>query len=51
MFAPCTDQFLQDANYAEADPLYGIWMHDFDEDTQQPIVTGEEGMAPSPSPW
>ncbi|MEZ5560232.1 MAG: hypothetical protein R3E86_17015 [Pseudomonadales bacterium] len=45
VYAPCLDQYLQDPNYVEADPLYGIWMHDLEEDTQQPIVVGEEGIA------
>lgn len=44
VYAPCTDENLQDSNFVEADPLYGIWMHDPVEDTQQPIVVGEEGM-------
>ncbi len=43
VIAPCTDEFLLDPNFVEADPLYGIWMHDLDDDTQQPIVTAEEG--------
>jgi hypothetical protein len=29
----------------EADPLYGVWMNDPLENTQQPIVLGEEGFA------
>ena len=41
--APCTDEYLLDPNFVEADPLYGIWMFDPDEDTQQPIVTATEG--------
>lgn len=43
VIAPCTDQYLNDANYVEADPLYGIWMFDADEETQLPIVTADEG--------
>lgn len=45
IFAACTEENLQDPNFEEADPLYGIWMHDPAEDTQQPIVVGEEGVA------
>ncbi|MCZ6618109.1 MAG: hypothetical protein O7E57_08240 [Gammaproteobacteria bacterium] len=44
VIAPCTDEFLLDPNFVEADPLYGIWMHDLDENTQQPIVVAEEGV-------
>ncbi len=43
VIAPCTDTFLNDPNYVEADPLYGIWMRDVDANTQQPIVTPNEG--------
>ena len=45
VFAPCTDANLQDPLFVEADPLYGVWMHDLLEDTQQPVVVGEEGFA------
>ncbi len=45
VIVPCTDANLADANMVEADPLYGVWMHDVEEDTQQPIVLGEEGFA------
>lgn len=41
--APCTDEFLQDPNFVEADPLYGIWMNNLDDDTQQPIVVAQAG--------
>lgn len=27
----------------EADPLYGVWMHNLDDETQQPIVVAEAG--------
>ncbi len=43
VFAPCTDQFLNDPNFLEADPLFGIWMFDADEETQLPIVAADEG--------
>ncbi len=43
VIAPCTDEYLNDPNFVEADPLYGIWMFDADEATQLPIVTADEG--------
>jgi hypothetical protein len=43
VIAPCTDDFLNDPNFVEADPLYGVWMFDADEETQLPIVPAEEG--------
>lgn len=43
VIAPCTDEYLSNPIYVEADPLYGIWMFDADEDTQLPIVPAEEG--------
>ncbi|MEQ8861524.1 MAG: hypothetical protein RIC56_23005 [Pseudomonadales bacterium] len=45
VFAACTPANLADPNFVEADPLYGIWMYDPGEQTQQPIVVGEEGIA------
>ena len=42
---PCTDENLANADMVEADPLYGIWMRDTVEDTQQPVVLGESGLA------
>ena len=47
VYAPCLDEYLNDPAFEEADPLYGIWMHDPIEDTQQPIVVGEEGFVHS----
>ncbi|HEY5646786.1 MAG TPA: hypothetical protein VIS76_12625, partial [Pseudomonadales bacterium] len=43
VIVPCTDEYLADPNFVEADPLYGIWMFDADEETQQPIVPADEG--------
>ncbi|MGE0624887.1 MAG: hypothetical protein AB7I04_12275 [Pseudomonadales bacterium] len=43
VIAPCTDQYLNDPNFVEADPLYGIWMFDADAATQLPIVPADEG--------
>ena len=45
VFAPCNEHSLADPGFVEADPLYGIWMHDVAEATQQPIIAGEEGIA------
>ena len=45
VIVPCSDANLANPNMIEADPLYGIWMHDVEEQTQQPIVLGEEGSA------
>ena len=41
---PCTQANL-DAGLAEADPLFGVWIHDLFEDTQQPVIVPEEGEA------
>ena len=45
VIVPCSETNLANTNMIEADPLYGIWMHDVAEDTQQPIVLGVEGFA------
>lgn len=44
---PCTAEKLGDlVNPAvEADPLYGLWILDLAKDTQQPVVSPEEGFA------
>lgn len=42
---PCTTDNLANPDMVEADPLYGIWMHDVAEETQQPIVIAEEDFA------
>jgi len=56
---PCTDErlanlFVQpdpdnpvtpaDGTFVTAPPLYGIWMYDPRDDTQRPVVPGEEGF-------
>jgi hypothetical protein len=41
---PCTDQTLADPAALAAPPLYGIWMYDPRDQTQLPIVIGEEGV-------
>lgn len=45
IIVPCTDANVANLDMVEADPLYGIWMNDVVEVTQQPIVVGEEGFA------
>jgi Tol biopolymer transport system component len=45
IYYPCTPENLADPLYEEADPIYGIWIYDPREDTQQPIVIAEEGFA------
>jgi hydrazine synthase alpha subunit-like protein/WD40 repeat protein len=44
IFVPCDDTKLADPMAVEAPPLYGIWMYDPATQTQQPVVTGEEGV-------
>lgn len=41
---PCTDENLA-AGFPEAPPIYGVWVHDLVEDTQQPIIVPDEGEA------
>ena len=41
---PCTDETLA-LGLDEADPLFGVWIHDLVENTQQPIIIPEEGEA------
>src|SRR5690606_24647866 len=43
-YVPCTDDRLSAADAEAAPPLYGIWMYDPVDDTQLPIVVGEEGV-------
>jgi hypothetical protein len=45
IIVPCTDENLADPVMVEADPLFGVWMYDIDEGTQQPIVVPQEGEA------
>ncbi len=49
VIVPCTDENLANPDMIEADPLYGIWMNDIDESTQQPIVLAQAGFAFSES--
>ncbi len=41
---PCTDDNLANPALIEAAPLYGIWIYDRDQNTQLPVVPGEEGF-------
>jgi hypothetical protein len=41
---PCSAERLADPSFLLAPPLYGIWMYDPSDQTQLPIVVGEEGM-------
>ena len=43
VIVPCTDALLADPAVEEAAPLYGVWMYDPIDDTQQPIVAPLEG--------
>ena len=40
---PCTDENLA-AGFPEAPPLFGLWVYDGADDTQQPVVLAEEGL-------
>jgi len=42
---PCSDALLAIPDIEPALPLYGVWMFDVAEGTQQPVVIGEEGFA------
>jgi hypothetical protein len=44
MIVPCTDAMLADPAALAAPPLYGIWMYDPRDETQLPIVVGEEDV-------
>jgi hypothetical protein len=44
IIVPCTPAYLADASAQPALPLYGIWMYDPVDQTQLPIVVGEEGV-------
>jgi Hydrazine synthase alpha subunit middle domain/WD40-like Beta Propeller Repeat len=45
IIVPCTAQTLAIPDVQEAPPLYGVWMFDVAQDTQQPLVTPQEGFA------
>jgi len=41
---PCTPENLANPLAVEADPAYGIWVYDFGDDTQRPVVVAERGF-------
>jgi len=41
---PCSQQALAQPQVDEAPPLYGIYIYDFSNDTQLPVVTPKEGV-------
>jgi len=41
---PCTSASLADPGLVEAPPLYGIWVYDPADRTQQPVAAPEEGI-------
>lgn len=44
MILPCTQANRDDGALRLAAPLYGIWMFDFSENTQLPVLAPEEGV-------
>ncbi|MBN8429796.1 PD40 domain-containing protein [Microbulbifer salipaludis] len=40
---PCTDEWLATPDIVPADPLYGLWIYDYVEGTQRPIIQPVEG--------
>jgi len=44
VLSPCSDETLADPTGVLAPPLYGVWMYDPIDQTQLPIVPGEEGV-------
>ena len=43
IIVPCTTERLADPNAVPADPLYGIWLYDVNQNTQLPVVPPVEG--------
>ncbi|WP_428819450.1 hypothetical protein [Microbulbifer sp. MCCC 1A16149] len=41
---PCTDEWLATPDIVPADPLYGLWIYDYREGTQRPIIQPVEGQ-------
>ncbi|MBB5211525.1 PD40 domain-containing protein [Microbulbifer hydrolyticus] len=41
---PCTDEWLATPDIVPADPLYGLWIYDYVEGTQRPIIQPVEGQ-------
>lgn len=40
---PCTDEWWENDAAEIAPPLFGIWIYNMTDDTQQPVVLGKEG--------
>lgn len=40
---PCTDEWWEDDTTEIAPPLFGIWIYNMADQTQQPVVLGKEG--------
>lgn len=55
---PCTEEWLATEGVQPAEPLFGLWVYNLANQTQQPLVVGEEGvmytevlaLEPRPSP-
>lgn len=45
LIVPCTPARLADPAAVEADPIYGVYIYDMDNNTQIPIVVPQEGFA------
>lgn len=43
-YTACTDQLIANPNIQQAPPLYGLWIYDLDQQTQQPLIPPEEGI-------
>lgn len=44
LIRPCTDSWLAVEGIEEAEPLYGLWIYNFTDKTQLPIIKGQEGF-------
>jgi hypothetical protein len=44
LIVPCTPERLANPDVVAADPLYGIFLYNRDDDTQLPVVVPEEGI-------
>ena len=43
LIQPCTDALLARPDVTEADPLFGLWIYNLDNQSQQPLVKPVEG--------
>jgi hypothetical protein len=41
---PCTDTWLATTGVVEAPPIYGIWIYNIEQKSQQPVVLAKEGF-------